>query len=70
MRLLYKGTRPFVVFLKQPEFYLKSVSPGETLELSDQTAAAILALYGADFEAVIEKIERRNKKVVDYTEVK
>lgn len=69
MKLLFKGPRPIVVLVKTPEFFLRSIGCGETVEVSEQVGYAILQNYGADFER-IEKVEKRTRKVVDDSDVK
>ena len=69
MQLRFKGLRPFVVMIKNPEFFIRSFGCQETVEVSDQLGFAILASYPNDFEK-IEKIEKRCRKVVEDLEVK
>lgn len=70
MKLNYRGARPFVVLIKSPEFFLKSVSPDEQIEVSDRVGIAIMAAYPSDFEQVHDKVEKRSRKVVEDSEVK
>lgn len=70
MKLRYRGSRPFVVLIKSPEFFLKSVAPDEQLDVSEQVGISILASYGSDFERIEDKVEKRSRKVVEDVEVK
>lgn len=64
MQIKFKGPRPFVLMLKEPEFFLKSIGQGESLEVSDLVGAEIIKRYPFDFEKV-ESSSRKRKVIED-----
>jgi len=67
MQLTYSGQTDVVVLLKKPQFFCQSVRPGESLDVSEELAVAIMAkhagLFAAKAEAKKRKVELVQKEV-------
>lgn len=68
MKLKFKGARHFVLLLKEPEFFLRSIAPDEVIEVSEMVGFAILTKFGKDFERL--EVEQKRRKVVEEIETK
>jgi hypothetical protein len=65
MQLQYSGHSDVVVLVKTPEFFCKSVKPGELLDVSEELGHAILAKHAQLFAVLKSEAKRRKVELVE-----